>query len=259
MNSSAQPSVGFKRAKNALEIVASLSIIAAAAVTLWSHYPKRTEQRIAIGASATLGEPSAPAVVIEYSDFECPFCRRFASEQFPDFRRRFIQTGSVRWIFKHLPIAVIHKQAFDAAVAAECGRRQGRFWEIHDKLFAGPVPPKSDLPDLASRLGLDQPAFEGCLSADGQETVRKDLADARGLKITSTPTFLVGIPTGDGSVLISQRLAGLRDQSELEGAIESLLDTHRVYWVRLAAVSIATFAVGAWIWRRRSSRAVTAN
>lgn len=81
------------------------------------------------------GARNAPVVVIQYSDFECPYCRQFANGTLLDLRRTYVKRGDVLLAFRHLPLRAIHPLAYPAARAAECAGRQGRFWEMHDWLF----------------------------------------------------------------------------------------------------------------------------
>lgn len=141
------------------------------------------------------GDPAAPVVVVEISDFQCPFCRQHTLETQPALDEQYVASGQVRWVFKHLPLD-IHPQATSAAVAAECAAEQGAFWEMHDLLFerveewavavADPA-----LVVLAGDLGLDQAAFEACLASRAAlERVLADVKDLTGV-IGSTPSFVV--------------------------------------------------------------------
>ncbi len=152
------------------------------------------------------GNIEAPLVVIEFSDFECPFCRDHALGSQPIIDEALVDTGEVLWVFKHLPLE-IHPGALSAAVAAECAGNQGRFWEMHDLLFAtvtrwaGPgVDTDAELVALAGELGLEAAAFSACFG--GREAVQRvlaDITDATGI-ISSTPSFVL-IQDGQGSLL----------------------------------------------------------
>ena len=86
-------------------------------------------------ATRTKGVATAPVTVYEMSDFQCPFCRRFATETFPAIEREYIATGKIRWIFVNLPLTSLHPNAVPAAQFAACAARQGKFWPAHDLLF----------------------------------------------------------------------------------------------------------------------------
>lgn len=168
------------------------------------------------------GNPDASLVVIEFSDFQCPFCREHALERQPEIDAALVDTGDVMWVFKHLPLAS-HSDAMVAAVAAECAGDQGAFWEMHYLLF-DTVDRWSDetadtdevLLELADELRLDHEAFEQCLlGRDALERVLADVADAEGV-VSRTPSFIV-IQGERGSLMqgsapAEQFIASLRDR-----------------------------------------------
>src|SRR5262245_9584721 len=100
--------------------------------TLWGA--RVAAQEVPLGAR-TKGSPSAPVVVYEMSDFQCPFCRRHAIETFPVLEREYIRTGKVRWIFINFPLTSIHPNAVAAASFAMCAAKHEKFWPAHDILF----------------------------------------------------------------------------------------------------------------------------
>jgi protein-disulfide isomerase len=152
------------------------------------------------------GNLDAPLVVIEFSDFECPFCREHALGSQPLIDEALVDTGEVLWVFKHLPLE-IHPGALSAAVAAECAADQGLFWEMHDLLFASAarwagegVDTDAELILLADELGLSRAVFSACFDGrDALQRVLADITDATGI-ISSTPSFVV-IQDGRGSLL----------------------------------------------------------
>jgi protein-disulfide isomerase len=141
------------------------------------------------------GSLDAKVVVIEFSDFQCPFCRRHATETQPALDEEFVDTGQVLWIFKHFPLN-IHPQAPAAGVAAECAGEQGKFWEMHDLLFANMSSwsvsdPSPVFADLAGRLDLDLDAFTACTNdASIADRVTGDFNDGAPF-VQGTPTFIV--------------------------------------------------------------------
>ena len=149
-------------------------------------------------ASRSKGSPKAPVTVYEMSDFQCPFCRRFAQETFPELERRYIKPGKVRWVFINFPLTDIHPHAAPAAELALCAAKQGGFWKVHDLLFQHQekwAPLKEAGPfflSLADSAGLSRKPLLACLAAP--ET-RQDLqAEAKGAEragATSTPTFYI--------------------------------------------------------------------
>ncbi len=134
------------------------------------------------------GPADAPVALVEYGDFECPYCREAHREL-----RAVMKTGRVRLVFRHFPISEIHARAEPAAVAAEAAARQGRFWEMHDRLFDHQHRlADDDLLEHARVLGLDLNRFRSDL-ADGDlgRRVRKVRAAGERSGVTGTPTFFV--------------------------------------------------------------------
>jgi hypothetical protein len=128
---------------------------------------------ISIPDVARKGSPSAPIVLLEYSDFQCPVCERFASTVLPQFLEEFVEAGKVQLLYRHLPLERLHPMAMKAAEAAECAHRQGRFWAMHDLVFARQDRLAADaLVDWAGEIGLDQQAFGACFAGLATERVR---------------------------------------------------------------------------------------
>jgi protein-disulfide isomerase len=143
------------------------------------------------------GAADAPVTIVEYSDFQCPYCARYSSETYPQIREQYIDTGQVRYIFRHFPLQ-FHSEALPAAQAAECAGEQGKFWEMHDVLFenqaewAGNAEPVAIFVDLAEGLGLDGAEFEACLTSDKYAAkVQEDMAEGAAEGVTGTPAFRI--------------------------------------------------------------------
>jgi protein-disulfide isomerase len=144
------------------------------------------------------GSPRAPVTVYEMSDFQCPYCRKFAEETFPTLERSYITTGKIRWIFINFPLSDIHNHAAAAAELALCAGQQKGFWRMHDLLFQYQeawAPLKEPGPffvSLADSAGLSKQALLSCLAAP--ETLQAVQADAEGAARSgagSTPTFYI--------------------------------------------------------------------
>jgi len=223
-----------------LDAMAAIAMTAASCVLVWSlvspgsagsgavDIPLPTEP-LAIDGVESKGHPTARVAVIEFSDFQCPFCKTFATRDFSELDREFIQTGKVRFFMRHLPLESIHPVAKAAAVAAACAGQQGMFWEMHDALFrsAGPLR-ASGLPDIAQGLpGFDVSAHSECVSSDGLHTVVADVEAARRLGVTGTPTFFVGTMTSTDKVLVIARFDGVRSIDPLRDAIRTALERAR--------------------------------
>ncbi len=147
--------------------------------------------RVAVNAPADLsrGKADAPITLVEFSDFECPYCRR-AQETLKAVEKAY--GDKVRFVFRHYPLP-FHEQAPKASEAAQCAADQGKFWPFHDALFAeGALLAPVELKKLAGKLGLNQATFDGCLdSGHHADRVAKDSAEGKSLGISGTPTFFV--------------------------------------------------------------------
>lgn len=232
-----------------LEMLATVAVIVASLTVIWAvafnrkDTPTPRSQRaepntfapraalpppkepISIADAPMKGSAAAPVVVIEYSEFQCPFCGAFARDAFPTIARTYLDTGKVAWVYRHLPLDAIHPFAFKAAESAECAGRQSRFWEMHDRLFRNQKQlDNGSLKLHAQAIGLNAPTFEACLTGQASEKVRRDQDDARRLGVTGTPTFFVGVRQGD-KVLVKHRFSGNAPFEQFRMRFEELLAT----------------------------------
>jgi protein-disulfide isomerase len=154
-----------------------------------------------------LGKADAPLTMVEFTDLQCPFCRRFHLEAFADIKREYIDTGRLRFVSRDLPIPSLHPLATAAARAAGCAADQNKWWEMRHAILAGntQLRPES-FAGFAEGLKLDMAAFTTCTADPTRhaEQLAKDGVDARNLGIAGTPTFIVGrtIPSGLDGVLV---------------------------------------------------------
>ena len=120
---------------------------------------------VSLEGAAVKGRREARVAIIEYSDFQCPFCARFAIDTLPQIDKTYIATGKVLMAFRHLPLEAIHPFAVDAGASVECAGRQDRFWDMHDRLFQNPkqLDPNT-LRGHAQALSLDIAAYDACLT-----------------------------------------------------------------------------------------------
>ena len=145
------------------------------------------------GPGAKAGKPEAPVVIVEFSDFQCVYCKKFLRETFPRVKERYIQPGTARIVYRHL--AILGEASVQAANAAECAGEQEKFWPYHDLLFdrLGPLSfTASKLQGYAGELGLDPRAFAGCFDRGiHRERIRQETILGRRLGMTGTPSFLI--------------------------------------------------------------------
>lgn len=181
---------------------------------------------VAVQQAPVLGHGSARVTIVEFSDYQCPFCRRHSSQVLPELVKEYVETGKVRYIFRDFPIAALHPQAHRLHEAAHCAGDQGRYWEMHDRLFEDPQRSAAkDLAALARALGVEEPRFEQCLT-DGVHAarVRQGIADGAKARVRGTPTFFVGLTEPDGAPIRPQHLIqGAQPYAAFKQAIESLL------------------------------------
>lgn len=196
------------------------------------------------------GAADAPVTIVEYSDFECPYCARYFTETYPQIKEQYIDTGQVRYIFRHFPLTS-HSQARPAAQATECAGEQGKFWEMHDALFenqaswAGNAEAPALFVGLAEELGLDGAEFEACLSSEKYAArVQEDLDAGIADGVDGTPGFFVNGVALSGA----QPFAAFQQQIEyfLAGgqapALEIPADSYRSMGQADAPVVITMFS-----------------
>ena len=158
------------------------------------------------GDAPSIGEPDAPVTIVEYTDYQCPYCSRHFEQTYPQIVENFVETGVVRYVFKDFPLTSIHPQAVEAAQAARCARDQGAFLEMHDMLFsrqqvwAGKENATEIFIGLAEELDLEGDAFAQCLeSGEYEEAVLADLDEGSSLGVRGTPTFFINGRYMDGA------------------------------------------------------------
>ena len=160
-----------------------------------------------------MGPADAPVTIVEFSDFECPFCSRFATATAPALRRQY--GDRIRWIFVNYPLRSIHPNAYEAALAGECAAEQGRFWPFYDEMFSGRHPLSGGgYADAAEAIELDPERFETCYkNADHAEEVALDIKEGEKFYILGTPTFYVN----------GKRMEGAQRPEAFAVVIDSLL------------------------------------
>jgi protein-disulfide isomerase len=163
-------------------------------------------------------------VLVEFGDYECPFCARHATDTAPRLEHDFVDTGLVRHAFFSFPLP-IHPNAQKASEAAECAAQQGKFWEMHNKLFANQTALQvPGLIESAVAIGLDKERFTQCLESDATATiVQRAREEGLRLGVNSTPAFFVGIETADGHVELIRRINGALPVEEFKRAFAEVL------------------------------------
>jgi|SRR6185312_5687863 len=156
------------------------------------------------------GSPTAPLWVIEISDFQCPFCREWHDQSYQAIKSEYVDTGKIRFAYINFPLS-IHKNAWPAAEAAMCAAAQGKFWPMHDSLFASQprwenlANPQPMLDSLAASVGVSQDAYTKCVTQHQMRALIQgdmDRADESGVQ--ATPTFIIGTAKISGAQPLDQ-------------------------------------------------------
>lgn len=171
------------------------------------------------------GSATAKVLLIEFSDYQCPFCERHTRDTHPQIAKEFIDTGKVRQVFMDLPLESIHKSAFKAAEAARCAGEQGKYWEMHDRLFNNQRT-LTNWDEHAAAVTLNAEQFSRCLASGKYAAdIRKDLAQAQAAGINGTPGFLLAFTTPAGStVKPSRALVGAQPFAAFKTQIDAMLN-----------------------------------
>lgn len=161
--------------------------------------------QVSVKDDPRLGSATAKIGIVEFSDYQCFYCRDFHRKQFAQIRKEYIDTGAVQFIYKDMPLRM-HPQAVPAAMAAHCAGAQDRFWDMHDALFAHQGRLGRNLyPELARQLKLDEAKFNACLESQVfGEGIERDIGAARRLGLSGTPSFLIGTIEGDTLTVVRQ-------------------------------------------------------
>jgi protein-disulfide isomerase len=161
-----------------------------------------------IPATTVRGNPHAPVVMIEFSDFECPACGHFARETLPLIQKEYVDTGKVSYAYRHFPLMGVHPFASGAAIAAQCAAEQQQFWPMHDRMIANQLALTPDVfKGYARALDFDEQGFSNCLQSSPTFLTR-DLAEGRTLGVRMTPTFVIGVMQADGTVRVASKILG---------------------------------------------------
>ncbi|MEK9178197.1 MAG: DsbA family protein [Patescibacteria group bacterium] len=158
---------------------------------------------VEIGHLPILGDKDAPVTVIEFSDFQCPFCKALWTDTLPQIKKEYIDTGKVKFAYRHYPIAAIHPNAQKAAEASECANEQGNFWDYHDQIFKNQSEWESQsaqdaldsFASYANAIGLNGASLKSCIdSGKFADAVKKDLDAGNAAGVNGTPaTFINGL------------------------------------------------------------------
>jgi protein-disulfide isomerase len=154
---------------------------------------------VTVANSPSLGRTDAKVTVVEFTDFQCPFCGAYARDTFAKMLTDQIKTGNIRYVVRNFPLEQSHPLARKAAEASLCADEQGKFWALHDRFFADQkkLSPE-DIPEHVIAIGADLTAFQQCFSSSKYAAkVAADVAEGRDLQVGATPTFFIGYSDPD--------------------------------------------------------------
>lgn len=199
----------FKREPSVMESAAAIS------------RPESSPERLWQPDGRMRGNPNAPVTLIEYSDFTCGYCVKFFRETWPRLREKYVDTGKVRFLYRDYPRDP-DGPAMTAAIAARCAGDQGRYWDMHDRLFAGKIEIDT-LQAHAKTIGLNQPVFATCLrDAPHRQAILRDKEDGMTIGFVGTPGFIL-MRTGQAGKEKPIGLPGAFPADVFEAEIERLL------------------------------------
>ena len=208
----------------------TLLLLAAAVAAAWSvgHLDNAAwaNPQVSPDDDPSWGPIDAPVTIIEFSDYPCPYCKRFHDETLPQIQATY--EGRVRFVYRDFPLTAIHPDAQKAAEASECADDQGRFWEYHELLWVNQQ--ELDVPNLkayAGEIGLDTVTFDNCLdTGKNAQEVEKDYSDGISYGVQGTPWFFIN----------DVELGGAQPFSNFQSVIDSFLPAART----------VTIPVGSW-------------
>lgn len=172
------------------------------------------DMTVLIDDDAIKGDINAPVTIVEFSDYECPFCAKYVEQTMPQIMENYVDTGKVNYVFRDFPLS-FHQNAQKAGEAAECAGEQDMYWEMHDVLFANNEALDIDsLKSYAEELGLDTETFNSCLdNGDMAAEVEADMAQGAEYGVQGTPAFFIN----------GEMISGAMPYSVFEEAIEAAL------------------------------------
>jgi protein-disulfide isomerase len=214
---------GQKVIQNELEVIKKLLERAPAAAAAPQAF---REAAINIDGSPAIGDKDAKVTIVEFSDYQCPFCARNFKQTFPQVMADYIKAGKVKYVFRDFPLESIHPLAFKASEAALCVGEQGKYWEMHDTLFNNQTKlAAADLIEHAKSVGADEAKLKACIDSGKQAAkIRTDLAEGRKLGVSGTPGFFVGLTKpGSNTFTATKNIVGAVPYASFKEAIDTLL------------------------------------
>lgn len=181
---------------------------------------------IDLSGAPVLGKNDAPLTLVEFTDYQCPFCSRHYRDTFPKIVADYVDTGKVRYILREFPLVSIHSAASKASEAALCAGEQGKYWDMHRKIFENQRQIQPDnLKGHGASIGLDAGKLAECLdSGKFAERVKNDMSMGQKFGVRGTPSFFLGKTGNDPSKFTAtERLVGAQPYDKFKEAIDQLI------------------------------------
>ena len=180
---------------------------------------------IELSSSPFIGNKNAEIAIIEFSDYQCPYCKRHYSQTFPDIKKNYIDSNKVKYVMKQYPLG-FHAKARGASIAALCVEKlkPGQYWKAHEAIFSGETKlATEDYIELAQTVGIKQSKFESCLNdSTVSQQVDSDMQQGESVGVSGTPAFYIG-KIVNGEVVNGQLITGARPFSSFSSVINRLL------------------------------------
>lgn len=190
-----------------------------------------TKGTASVDDDPVLGDANAPVTMIEFSDYECPFCKRHFDQTLPQLIKEYVDTGKMKIVYRDFPLSFHDPMATKEAVAANCAGEQGgdtAYFKYHDEIFTrtesnGNGLAEADLTTIATDLGLNLNSFSACLADPSKEDeIKKDVADGTAAGASGTPTFVIGKSNASGEIE-GDLVVGAQPFSAFQAIIDPLL------------------------------------
>ena len=187
--------------------------------------PAPVDDKVSIAFTAggfSVGKENAPLVLIEYTDYQCPFCQRYHNDSFAQIKANFIDTGKIRYISRDFPLP-FHENARRSATAARCAAEQGKFWELRHTMIVNANQLQADkLGGYAQAASMDVPKFQACVDSDKyRAAIDQDIAEGSAAGVNGTPSFVLG--RVENGKLQGVRMVGAMPYAQFEAKIQDML------------------------------------
>ena len=180
---------------------------------------------------ASKGDINAPVTLVEFSDYQCPYCKRHANAVMTEITEAYIDTGKVRFIMRENPIPNLHPRATAASTAALCAGEQGQYWGMHDALFTDQkLKTDEDFTAMAVGLGLDMARYDECYTSDRiKAEIKADQVEAQKMGVSGTPSFVLGLSDSKdpNKVHLTKFIRGAQTFITFSAAIDELLESEK--------------------------------